>query len=371
MSRTPSFQVVPRRPGDPAPDLTDYRVVHRAMTVDLDRLAVAAAELVDRHDARRLTALRYYLRCVSHEIESHHHVEDEHVWPFLVGIAGEHTALVRLSDDHDRLDPLMHRAGELAGMDRATPELAAVLREIHALLVRHIADEERDVFPIIEQNVRVADYQELQKRFRANLNPRLLPFLAPWAVRHATPDERRAMIAEGGALIRVLLALFEPRFRAREELLFGPAGLSTKDRRTVRLMKVVAATHKAVLRASGNRVGRHWFGGSDVALLTVTGRRSGRRFTVPLMGLADGADVVVAASQGGVDREPQWWLNLQADPRAEVVFRRERFEVTAALVDDSERPRLWERFVAHYAGFEDYQAGVRRQIAVVRLRRTR
>jgi iron-sulfur cluster repair protein YtfE (RIC family) len=184
-------------------------------------LATAAAELVERPQPARLAALRRYLRAVSGEIESHHHVEDEHVWPVLEAVAGDRTALVPLTADHDRLDPLLHRAAELAALDHATPELADVLREIADLLVRHIADEERDVFPIIEDCIRVEDYAALQKRFRGNLRPGLLPFLAPWAVRHATPEERATMVAEAGPLLRALLALFEPRFRAREQLLFG------------------------------------------------------------------------------------------------------------------------------------------------------
>ncbi len=221
MTSTSAFEVVPRRPGDPEPDLTDYRVVHRAMTVDLDRLAVAAAELVDRHDARRLTALRYYLRCVSHEIESHHHVEDEHVWPVVVAAAGERAALVELTEDHDRLDPLLHRAAALAARIRATPELAAVLREIADLLVRHVEDEERDVFPLLTEFVRVRDYARLQARFRDNLKPCMLLFVAPWAVRHATPEERAVMVGEAPWPLRLILTIFEPKFRAREAVLFG------------------------------------------------------------------------------------------------------------------------------------------------------
>jgi deazaflavin-dependent oxidoreductase (nitroreductase family) len=146
-------------------------------------------------------------------------------------------------------------------------------------------------------------------------------------------------------------------------------GLSRKDRRLVGVMRWVGRLHRAVLRVTRGRIGAGWFGGSDVVLLTVRGRTSGRLFTVPLMGLRDGDDLLVAASQGGVDREPQWWLNLLADPHAEVEVRRERFAVTAERVGDEERPALWARFVAAYAGFEDYQARVTRQIAVVRLRR--
>jgi iron-sulfur cluster repair protein YtfE (RIC family) len=117
-----STTVLPRRPGDPVPDLLDYRVVHRAMTVDLDRLAGAAAELVRQPDPTRLTALRRYLRAVSAEIESHHQVEDDHVWPLLEAVAGEPAALVSLTGDHDRLGPLLHRANDLAarrGVPRA------------------------------------------------------------------------------------------------------------------------------------------------------------------------------------------------------------------------------------------------------------
>lgn len=216
-----STEITRRGPDEPVPDLIDYRIVHRAMTVDLDRLATAAAELVDRPDPARMSALRYYLGAVSGEIESHHHVEDDHVWPLLVAVAGERAALVPLTDDHERLDPLLHRAGGLAALTRATPELVAVLREITDLLVRHIADEERDVFPIITEFVRVADYERLQKRFRDNLRPSLLPFVVPWAVRHATPEERPVLIADAPWPLRVLLKIFEPRFRAREELLFG------------------------------------------------------------------------------------------------------------------------------------------------------
>jgi hemerythrin-like domain-containing protein len=226
-----------RRPGEPVPDLTDYRVVHRAMTTDLDRLATTAAKLVDRHDGARLAALRYYLRAVSYEIESHHRAEDDDLWPFLEAVAGDRTVLVPLSEDHERLDPLLHRANELAARERAAPELASVLREVADLLVHHIAAEERDIFPIILDRVGVADYARLQKRFRGNLRPAMLPFLAPWALRHATAAERSVMLAEAGWVLRVIHCLFAPRFQAREELLFGAAGLPRKDEKTVGLMR--------------------------------------------------------------------------------------------------------------------------------------
>lgn len=211
-----------RRPwGEPAPDLTDYRVVQRAMTVDMDRLTTAAAELVEHPDPARMAALRTYLHAVAAEIESHHHVEDEHVRPFLVAATGPRAAPVPLTDDHDRLDPLLRRAVTLIARDRAAPELVAVLGELTHLLVRHVEAAERDVFPLLERFVRAADYQRLQQRFRANLKLSLMPFLVPWVFRHATATERDSLLAHGGWLPRLLLRIAEPRFRARERLLFG------------------------------------------------------------------------------------------------------------------------------------------------------
>jgi deazaflavin-dependent oxidoreductase (nitroreductase family) len=145
--------------------------------------------------------------------------------------------------------------------------------------------------------------------------------------------------------------------------------LSSKDRRLLRTMRRFGRVHRWVVRRSRGRLGSRWFGGSDLVLLTMRGRSSGRLHTVPLMSLPDGDDLLVVASQGGVDREPQWWLNLLVDPHAQVERRGERFAVVAEKVGDDERQALWDRFVATYDGFTDYQAKVRRQIAVVRLRR--
>ena len=147
------------------------------------------------------------------------------------------------------------------------------------------------------------------------------------------------------------------------------APLTRQDRRLVRIMRSFGRVHRWVVRRSRGRIGSRWFGGSDLVLLTVRGRSSGRLHTVPLMSLREGDDLLVVASQGGVDREPQWWLNLLADPHAQVERRGERFAVVAERVGDDERQALWDRFVATYDGFTDYQAKVRRETAVVRLRR--
>jgi F420H(2)-dependent quinone reductase len=141
---------------------------------------------------------------------------------------------------------------------------------------------------------------------------------------------------------------------------------SAGDRVLTRVQRRAAQVHTALLRRSGGRLGNRFRGG-DVVLLTHRGRKSGRTFTTPLLHVRDGADLVVAASNGGVDAEPQWWLNLQADPRAEVEVRGRRWVVIATEVDDADRGRLWQALMERTPTYDDYQAKVRRRIALVRL----
>jgi deazaflavin-dependent oxidoreductase (nitroreductase family) len=104
-----------------------------------------------------------------------------------------------------------------------------------------------------------------------------------------------------------------------------------------------------------------------VLLLTTTGRRSGRARTTPLTFFREGADLLVIASNGGADRPPDWWLNLQQDPRAVVEIGTDKLAVTARAASAPERERLWPGIAATYSGYAEYQERTTRQIPVVLL----
>jgi deazaflavin-dependent oxidoreductase (nitroreductase family) len=124
------------------------------------------------------------------------------------------------------------------------------------------------------------------------------------------------------------------------------------------------ALHRVLYRASGGRIGgRVW--GLRVVLLTTTGRRSGKRRTVPLCSLRDGENVVVIGSYGGLDRPPAWSLNLEAEPHAELVDGRMRRAVTARTASADERERLWAELTAQAPGYLEYQRRTAREIPVV------
>jgi deazaflavin-dependent oxidoreductase (nitroreductase family) len=128
--------------------------------------------------------------------------------------------------------------------------------------------------------------------------------------------------------------------------------------------RYLGALHRLLYRLSGGRVGgRLW--NLPVVLLTTTGRKTGKPRTVPLCSLRDGDDVVVIASYGGLDQPPAWWLNLEANPQAEVQDGRTLRRVVARTASPDERARLWAEVTARAPGYLEYERRTTREIPVV------
>jgi deazaflavin-dependent oxidoreductase (nitroreductase family) len=139
-----------------------------------------------------------------------------------------------------------------------------------------------------------------------------------------------------------------------------------------KVMKYGARANVAVFRATNGRIGSKWRVGAGwkkpvpVLLLDHVGRKSGMQFTTPLLFMADGADVVIVGSQGGLPKDPQWFHNLKASPDTTVHLRGERARpVRARVADAAERASLWPRLVDLYADFDNYQSWTDREIPVV------
>ncbi len=129
------------------------------------------------------------------------------------------------------------------------------------------------------------------------------------------------------------------------------------------ISRVVTALHVGVYRATGGRVAGRT--GLPVLLLTTTGRRTGRRRTKPLGYVMEGDEYLLAASNAGNDFFPSWWLNLKANPAAEVQVGARRMRVSARKASHDERERMWPRFVEEFKGYAGYEAKTAREIPVV------
>jgi F420H(2)-dependent quinone reductase len=132
------------------------------------------------------------------------------------------------------------------------------------------------------------------------------------------------------------------------------------------LKRVIPAMHLAVFRASNGRYGSK-LAGQDMLLLTTTGRRSGKKRTVPLLYVPDGDTYVVIGSNWAGPKHPLWVGNLLANPEASVQVGPERRTVTARVASGAQRERLWKLVTRQYSEYHEYarRIGDRREIALV------
>ena len=129
-------------------------------------------------------------------------------------------------------------------------------------------------------------------------------------------------------------------------------------------VKALSRIHIAVHRLTRGRLGRHW-DGRDVVFITTTGRRTGRPHTTPLACIDHRDGVAVVASNGGSYRSPDWWLNLQCQPLAEIELAGTKRTVRARIADVAEQEPLANSFGRAYPRFERYRRRSRRFMPVV------
>jgi deazaflavin-dependent oxidoreductase (nitroreductase family) len=122
--------------------------------------------------------------------------------------------------------------------------------------------------------------------------------------------------------------------------------------------------HIRAYRETNGEVGHIWNGATSL-LLTTTGRRSGEPRTSALIYAKDGDDYLVVASMGGAPMHPAWYLNIEANPRAEIQVLADRIPVTARTATPEEKPRLWDIVREQWPNYDVYQGRTDRDIPVV------
>ena len=104
-------------------------------------------------------------------------------------------------------------------------------------------------------------------------------------------------------------------------------------------------------------------------LLTTTGRKTGQRHTVQIGAVPEGDGWVVIASNGGRDINPNWWLNMVANPNVSLEVND---EVINARMQEITHPadydRIWKTVVAASNGYANYPKRTSRKIPLGWLR---
>ncbi len=110
--------------------------------------------------------------------------------------------------------------------------------------------------------------------------------------------------------------------------------------------------------------------GLPVVIVTTRGNKSGKLRKTPLMRVESGGEYALVASKGGAPTHPVWYFNLKADPEAVTIQDgAESFDARVVEASGPERSEWWDRAVAAYPPYAEYQEKTDRQIPVFVARR--
>lgn len=102
--------------------------------------------------------------------------------------------------------------------------------------------------------------------------------------------------------------------------------------------------------------------GLPIIVLTSVGAKSGALRKTPLMRVEHEGEYLVVASMGGAPQHPTWFYNLVANPHVELQDLAVKRDYTARQVEGQEKALWWERAVAAFPEYAEYQAKTERPI---------
>lgn len=129
------------------------------------------------------------------------------------------------------------------------------------------------------------------------------------------------------------------------------------------VIKAMTRTHVALHRLSGGKL-FNTLTGAEVCFVTMTGAKSERTLTIPLIYVPHGEGVLLVASMGGAPKNPIWYRNLVKNPQIKVNHRGQKMSLSARLAEANEKPALWPVCDGHYAPYADYRARTSREIPI-------
>ena len=102
--------------------------------------------------------------------------------------------------------------------------------------------------------------------------------------------------------------------------------------------------------------------GLPVVIVTNQGAKTGATRKTPLMRVEHKGSYLAVGSMGGAPTNPVWVYNLRANPQVQLQDGASRWDMTAREIAGEERAQWWERAVAAYPPYAEYQQKTSRVI---------
>jgi Hemerythrin HHE cation binding domain len=199
---------------DAPADVSFMRALHAALRRDLSRLRDAAAQL-DKSRGAPPTVLAGW-DAFRAQLDNHHSAEDDDLWPVLRGELSdprELAAVEAMVEEHRHIPPA------LAGVDaalRGGGDLTAPVELLSTVVLDHLAHEEREVLPLLEQHLTQAEWRAFLHKERARRSPRERPEFLTWVLDDAGEQDAAAVLTEMPPPARLIYRrVLRPRYDAQ------------------------------------------------------------------------------------------------------------------------------------------------------------
>ncbi|MFF4978311.1 hemerythrin domain-containing protein [Streptomyces sp. NPDC001083] len=213
-------------------DIRDMLVVHEAFRRAYGKmpglvLAVAPG------DRARAAVVAAHIDLIEEFLHLHHKGEDVLLWPKLLTRAGEDLApaLELMEEQHAHIDALLKECSSCLARWRKNPsgserdQLAAALTALGEKLTEHLAVEEREVLPIVDQYVTATEWHELGDHAINGLPKKKLPIVFGMLASLAEPAVVTLMLASAPLVPRIVMPVLGPRaFASHARKVYGVGG---------------------------------------------------------------------------------------------------------------------------------------------------
>jgi Hemerythrin HHE cation binding domain len=190
------------------------RALHAALRRDLSRLHEVAGRL-DGSEGAPPTVLAGWEEFRA-QLENHHLAEDDDLWPVLqrqLYDPGELASVDAMVEVHRHIPPAL--AATDAAL-RGGGDLAASVERLSAVVADHLAHEEREVLPLLEQHLTQAQWRAFLHKERNRRSPRERPEFLTWILDSAGEQDAAAVLAEMPPPARLVYRrVLKPRYEAQ------------------------------------------------------------------------------------------------------------------------------------------------------------
>ena len=128
--------------------------------------------------------------------------------------------------------------------------------------------------------------------------------------------------------------------------------------------RVFGRLNLAVYKWSGGRLMNKGPANKPICVVTMVGRKTGKKREVPLMHVPHGEQKILVASLGGTSKNPTWYYNLKANPDVTIAVDGSQRAYRTREVGPDEKAALWPVLVDAYPPYDTYQARCDRDIPV-------